>query len=146
MAETKSDQITNDDARPPVTNPMGTVGAHVRRTYFSWTVPVGNAAIADTAILAKVPSGARIVGGHAAWEAMTTAGAAATGELGDGTTAAKYLEATDMDAAGSADFADTIARNFGEVLAAELTLTLTVSVEAFAAGQTLAGYIEYMAD
>jgi hypothetical protein len=77
---------------------------------------------------------------------MTTGAGAATMELGDGTTAGKYLEATDVDAAGSSDFADTILRNYGEKLAAPLRLTATVSVEAWAAGQVLKGHIDVLMD
>ena len=144
MAETKSTQVTKLDARPKQQLTVQEAGGRVRAIPFDWEVPVGNAAIADTAQLCKVPAGARILGGRAVWSAMSTAGGAATGELGDGTTAGKYLEATSMDAAGASAIADDIARNFNEILTEELTLTLTVSVEAFAAGGTLEGYVLVM--
>ena len=143
----KSDQIVNNEAFPPRANPPGTINAEVKRTYFSHTVPAGNAAIGDTIELVQdLPKGGLIVGGHAAWEAMTTGAGAATMELGDGATAAKYLEATSVDAAGSAAFADTIARNYGERIPASFKLIATVSVEAWAAGQRLVGHIDVMTD
>lgn len=147
MAVQKSDQITNNEAFPPVANPPGTIAAEVRRTYFSKTIEAGNLGIGDTLELVQdLPVGGRIVGGHVTWEAMTTGAGAATMELGDGTTAAKYLEATSVDAAGSTSFADTIARNFGERISARFKLIATASVEAWAAGQKIAGYIDVMTD
>lgn len=143
MATHKSDQRTNLDSTPSKMVKANELGGRVRIAYFSFTVPVGNAAIADIVELVSLRKGWRILGGHAAWDAMTTGAGVATMELGVSGTVAKYLEATDVDAAGSSDFADTGARNFGEEIASDAMLIATVSVEAWAAAAVLTGYILY---
>lgn len=146
MAVQKSDQITNITAIPPVKTRTSEMGGRVRVAYFSFTTPAGGVAIADTVQLCVIPKGARILGGEAKFEAMSTGAGAATVELGDGTTAAKYLAATSVDAAGKAAFADTVALNYGELLTSELTLTATASVEAWAAAKKLYGHVLYALD
>lgn len=146
MPDHKSDQITKLEAGPRKFLPPDELAGRKRVSVFTFAVPAAGVAIAETVALCTVPEGARILGGHAAWEAMSTGAGAATMELGDGTTAAKYLEATDIDAAGSANFADTVARNTLEKLTDELTLTATASVEAWAATKKLVGWIEWTLD
>ena len=146
MALFKSLQITNAEAVPAILGDPSEQGGRVRRKYFSFTVPAGNAAINDTVQLTRIPKGARLLGGKIAAEAMSTAGAVASIQIGDGTTPAKYLGTTGIDTAAISDFGDTVALNFAEKLAAELTLTATVLVEAWAAGQKLLGYIDFMTD
>lgn len=146
MATLKSTQVTNLDKVPAEVLPTHEHYGRVRRSYFSFTVPVGNAAIADTIQLAKIRSGVRLYGGKISGEAMTSGGALATLEIGDGTTAAKYLAATSVDTAFDIEFGHTFALNMGEKLAGELTLTATVSVEAWLAGQQLNGYVDYVLD
>lgn len=145
MANQKSDQITDLETVPIVKVAAQDATGRVRHIRFSKTL-TSNLAIGETLELCKVPRGARIIGGHAAWEAMTTGAGAATMELGDGTTANKYLEATSVDAAGASDFADTLGRNYGELVANEFTLTATASVEAWASGQAIAGHILVVTD
>jgi hypothetical protein len=144
MAELKSTQITNATATPIVPVNSHDSGARVHREYFDFTVPVGDAAINDTVLLAKVPNGARLLGGKIVAEAMTTGAGAASIQIGDGTTAAKYLGTTSIDAAAEAEFGHTAALNFGELQTAELTLTATVVTEAWAAGQVLSGWVDYL--
>ena len=146
MAVLKSDQITNLDAIPQVLGDPREFGGRIRTAYFSFTVPTGDAATSDTVQLTKVPSGARIMGGWFAAEAMTTAGGDASIQIGDGTTAAKYLGTTSVDAAAEADFAHTVALNFGEKLTSELVLTATVITEAWAATKKLTGWVRYVVD
>jgi len=146
MAVLKSDQITNLDAVPQVLGDPTEFGGRIRSAYFSFTVPTGNAAVNDTVQLTKVPSGARILDGRLTSEAMSTAGGDASIQIGDGTTAAKYLGTTSVDAAAEADFANTFALNSGEKLTAELVLTATVITEAWLAAKKLNGYVRYVVD
>lgn len=146
MANHKSDQITLLDASPPEKLPPDVNGGKVRRRYFSFTAPVGGVAIGDTVELAELAgAAARVFGGYAEWDAMTTGAGVATMELGDGVTANRFLEATDVDAAGSTPFADTRARGYGTKLAGG-RLIATASVEAWAAGAQLVGHVDFVSD
>ena len=146
MAEHKSDQITNLDAVPVVLPKANELHGRLRVAYWSFTTPTGGVAINDTIKLVRLPKGARIVHGHYVNEAMTTGAGAATVEIGVSGTAAKYLEATSVDAAGSGDFADTIARNFGDELTAETDIVATATVEAWATAKKFNGVIYYVVD
>jgi len=140
MAVFKSDQITKLAAVPSSgTLDVDEGGGRVRAFGFKFTVPVGGVAIADTVQLCKIPAGARILGGVEIHDALAAAGG--TIALGDGTTAAKYMAATVVAAAGRTDFANTRALNCREKLAAELTLTATVAVAALLAGAVLEGHV-----
>lgn len=145
MAVLKSDQITQLETTKPQVKP-NEIGGRIRVYFFSFTVPTGNAAVSDTIQLVKVPKGARILGGWFAAEAMSTGAGDASVQLGDGTTAAKYLGTTSVDAAAQADFAHTIALAFGEELSAELTLTATVVTEAWAATKKFYGFVKAALD
>lgn len=117
-----------------------------RVAFFKFTVPTGNAATSDTVDLITLPKGARILGGTYATEAMSTAAGTATLSIGDGTTANKYLDAANVDAAGNGAFAHTVALGFGSELTADTTLVATVGGEAWAAGKVLTGAVEYVVD
>lgn len=143
MAVLKSDQRTNQDKVPAVMLEPNEMGK-VRAAYFSFTVPTGNAAIGDTIQLVKLPKDSRILGGRAAFEAMSTGAGVADMQVGISGTAGKYLGATSVDAAGASDFANTVALNLGEKLAAETTIIATVGTEAWAAGKKLLGYVLYV--
>ncbi len=148
MPEHYSTQITKINSVPIQFLPAIDQGGRVRIAFFEFTTPATGVAINDTIQLCKVPKGSRILGGAFANEAMSTAGGAAGVSLGDGTTADKYLAETSVDAA-STDlvwFAKTIAKNFGETLAAELTLTATALTEAWAAAKKLWGFVLYALD
>jgi len=144
MAEHKSDQITNSDATPKVMNKSNISGGRVRRQGFTFTVPTGGVAIADTIQFCKVPSGARFMGGELQHDDVGAA--TATLAIGDGTTAAKYAAAEVVDAAGGITFGKTLALGFMDELSGELTLTGTVAVAALTAGKVIKGYVEFMAD
>ncbi len=143
MSNYKSDQVTNLDAIPVVYVHANELYGRVRRSYFSYTTPAGGLAISDTIELTKVPKGARLLGGLVVNGAMATTAAL---ELGDGTTSDKYLAAASVAAAGQVDFGNLIAKNFGEQLAAALTLTATVVTAVWAAAEQLDGYVDYMVD
>lgn len=144
MPNFKSSQVTTLDAGEKLTTKDAY--GRVRRAVFTFTTPTGGVAIHDTVELCRVPSGARIMGGHFAAEAMSSGGAAASMQLGDGTTADRFLGTTSIDAAAEGSFGDTIATGFLDVLSGELTLTATALTEAWAAGQHLSGYLEYVVD
>lgn len=141
MATLLSTELTNSAASPPVMNDS-TTNAKLKVKFFSWT---GDAAQNDVVQFCKIPKAARIIAGRV----LTTAlGASVTLAMGDGTTAAKYMAATDVSAISSTDFANTAALfgagSQGE-LAAEITLTGTLAAANPAAG-TIQGWVSYLLD
>ena len=94
-----SDLRTNDRASPPVKNDVTVLGGRVRYVCASFTAVAGSAA-ADTIELFYLPKGARILpGSKFFWQAD---GGTATIAVGDSGSAARYLAATAVVAAGSA--------------------------------------------
>ncbi|WP_428247221.1 hypothetical protein [Ferrovibrio sp.] len=146
MTAHKSIQETKRTAIPP--KPLDTTELHgrVRVAYFSFTVPAGDAAIDDTIALTTLPLGARMIGGHLAYEAMSTGGANASVQIGTAASAAKYLGTTSIDAAGSTAFGNTVALAYGDLMTADTTILATVKTEALAATKILAGHILYVLD
>lgn len=136
MANFKSDQVTNETASPQ-TFGKGHEIAPIITKHFTFTVPSGTAA-SDTVQLVTVPKGAVLLGGKFVQDALGNAI-----QLGDGTTAGKYLGSTSVAAAGETFFGNTLALNYNEELAAALTLTATVTTGAWTAAKVLKGYIEY---
>lgn len=141
-----STQATKRAAIPPRMLSTTESGGKVRVEYFDFTVPTATAAIADTIALVTLPEGARILGGIAVWDAMSSGAGTSQLQIGDGTTAAKYLGTTSVDAAGSADFAHTLALGYGTVPSAAVTLYATVAGEAWAADKVFAGHVLYALD
>lgn len=141
-----STQVTKLRQTPRAEVKPNEIGGRVRVAYFDFTVPAGGVDIDDTVELTKIPAGARLLGGKLVSEAMSSGGAAASIQLGDGTTATKYLGTTSIDAAAQADFAHTAALNYGEELSAELTLTATAVTEAWVAAAVLRGHVLYVTD
>lgn len=146
MAEHKSDQIAGQDATPATLPKANELHGRVRVAYWSFTTPAGGVAINDTVRLARLPQGARVLGGHFTAEAMTSGGGAATVSIGINGAADRYLEATSVDAAVAAAFGDSIARNFGDERAAETDIVATATVEAWAAAKRFDGYVFYAVD
>lgn len=144
MAEYYSDQITNADASPSLRNNSNISGGRVRREGFTYTVPAGGVAAADTIQLAKLKSGSRFYGGKLEHDAVGAA--TSTLSIGDGTTATKYKAATAVDSAGGFTFGDTVALGFMDEVSGELVITATVGTAALTAGKVIRGYVEYMAD
>jgi len=146
MAEHKSDQIAGQDATPVVLPRANELHGRVRVAYWSFVTPAGGVAVADTVTLVRLPRGARVLGGRFTAEAMSSGAGDATMEIGTEAAPARYLEATSVDAAAAGDFADSIARAFGDQLAAETDVIATASVEAWAAARRLDGWIAYAVD
>lgn len=146
MAVHKSDQITNLDATPRQQIKTNEWNGRVRVAYWSFATPAGTVAVNDTIELVKLPKGARILHGRAFWEAMSSGAGDASVQIGVSGTAGKYLGTTSVDAAGSAVFADTVALNSGEELAADTTIIATALTEAWAAGKKFNGYVLYVVD
>lgn len=141
----KSDQLTNVDSVPQVKREANEKGK-LHAAFFSFTVPVGNAAIGTTIELVRLPKDARPVFANAGWEAMSTGGGAADMSLGDGTTADAFLEATSVDAAGNTAFFNIPSRQGGVALTADTSVIATVGTEAWLAGQKLIGSVHYIKD
>lgn len=146
MAEYKSDQIAGLDAVPVQLPKANARHGRVRVAYWSFTTPAGGINVSDTVTLVRLPQGCRVLGGRLTAEAMSSAGGTATVSVGISGDAARYLEATDVDAAAASDFADTVARAFGDERAAETDVIATAGGEPWAAGQRLDGWIAYAVD
>lgn len=147
MTAFKSDQITGLDAVPVIIPKANERHGRVRLHYWSFTTAAGaGPAINDTVVIARLPQGARILGGRLANEAMSTGAGTAQITIGLAGDAARYLEASSVDAAGGLSFADTPLRNFGDELAAGVDVVATALGEAWAASKKLNGYILYALD
>lgn len=142
----QSVQVAKLAANPPERLATDEQGGRKRVAYGFFTVPVGGVAIAETVAMCMVPKGARILGGQLASEAMSSGGAAASVQVGDGATAARFLGTTSIDAAAVAAFANTMALGFGTKLTADTWIVLTAVTEAWAAGQDIAVAVDYVAD
>jgi hypothetical protein len=147
MTTFKSDQIAALDAAPPVVPKANERHGRLRLHYWSFTTAAGGGpAVNDTVVVARLPRGARILGGRAAAEAMSSGAGTAQVSIGLAGDAARYLETSSVDTAGGLSFADTVARNFGDELAADADVVATVSGEAWAASKKFDGYIVYAVD
>ncbi len=144
MAEFKSTQVTNLDA-DTVIKPNELHG-RVRVAYFTFETPVATVAVNDTVRLCRIPEGARILRGPIHFDAMTSGAGDSSIQMGVTGDATGYLGTTSVDAAGQADFANTLATNFGDERAAETDIIATAVTEAWAASQTLNGFVEYVVD
>lgn len=147
MATFYSDQITNDNAVPTVPNkPYAQIG-RVRRAYWTYTTPAASPpGVADFVELVKVPEGAVIQRIVTVNEALSSAGGTAGADIGYSGADTRYGTAVDLDAAGTDTSADTIAKNFGDVLTAEKTIRAKVTGEAWAISSKFYGYVEYLKD
>lgn len=143
MATVKSTQKTNRDATPIVKLDPMDVGK-VKVAFFEYTTPTGNLAIGDVIELVVLPANVRILTGYAAWEAMSSGAAVADVIIGISGATSRYLGVTSVDAAGSADFANTIALNFGDKRTAETTIIATAGTEAWIAAKKFFGYVLYV--
>ncbi|MGE5537332.1 MAG: hypothetical protein ACM30I_01850 [Gemmatimonas sp.] len=147
MTAYKSDQVTGLDATPPSLPKANERHGRVRLHYWSFTTGASaGPAVNDTIVVARLPQGARILGGRLANEAMSTGASTAQVTIGVAGDAARYLEASSVDAAGGVSFADTPARNFGDEFAAATDVVATALGEAWAAARKFNGYILYAVD
>jgi len=139
-------QSTQMQATALAPNDVNEAGGRLRVAVFEFTTPTGGVGVGDTVQLCKVPKGARIIGGHVDFGAMSSSTGTAQVKIGDGTTANKYLDTTSVDSAGQADFANTAALNMLSVTSSEETITATAAGEAWAAAKTFNGYVLYVLD
>jgi hypothetical protein len=147
MTAYKSDQIAGLDAAPVVVPKANERHGRVRLHYWSFTTAASaGPAVNDTIVIARLPQGARILGGRIANEALSSGAGTAQVSIGLVGDAARYLEASSVDAAGGLAFADTPERNFGDELAADADVVATALGEAWAASKKLNGYILYVVD
>lgn len=162
MANTFSDQLTKllrtSTQQLPQSNEI-----QGKTVCWRWSITLAaQAAINDVIMLVKLPRAMRVLLGREYHSAMTTGGAAATGEIGTyqvlaGSltgfdpgaviTTPYYQVATTYDAAGQNQFADTIATGAGQEVSAVVVGTqdgvlvgCKVTVEAFAAAGTYSGF------
>lgn len=96
-------------------------------------------AVATTVDLADIPANKRVVGGLLS---IGAGGAAATGTLGDGTTADLFGSLTDMTLATVQVFGNTPATGLGNVSSAARTLVLTTAAQAIQINTTIHGYVD----
>ena len=147
MAAFSSVQETNRTATPRVLAKPSEEYGKQRVSYFEFTTPAASdPTTGDTINLTFVPSGARILGIHLAFEA---AGAGIT--LDVGTTVAaqsqRYAATIDVSSAGASNVAgDTIANNFGDSLTADTIIMGTVGGGTWAATKKLFGFVTWVLD
>jgi hypothetical protein len=139
MATFKSTQLTNATAVPPTRN-VSLDNADMRVRFFDFTAPTGGVAAADVIQLITLRKGMRYFGGTIVADAVASG---AVMQLGDGSTAALYGEGSAN--ALTFDFANTHALKWGEVLANDVTITLTwkTGTAGMAAGKVLRGIVRY---
>ena len=144
MATVYSTQRANENAGTK--NAPYDKGGRVRIAVFEYTTPSGGVAVNDVIELVKLPKDARIIGGRAAWEAMSSGAGTATVTIGVSGAASKYLGSTSVDAAGETDFANTLATNMLDKLSADTVLIATAGGEAWAGTKKFNGYVLYVLD
>lgn len=146
MTDHLSDQETLTQATPR--KPLAPEDNGVlRRVYFSFTTPAGGVAVNDTIALCRLPLGARVYPGRFIAEAMTSAGGTAKVQIGTLADPDRYLGSTSVDSAADLAFANTVALGLGEKLTEETViyaLNPDDTSEAWAAGQDVVGYIDYV--
>lgn len=144
MATFYSDQRTNALANPPVAiDPV--YASKVVRLEWTYTTPASGApAVGDYVELVKLPKGARVLGGKVICEALSSGAGTAGADIGYSGADTRYAAALNLDAAAQADFGNTIALNYGDVLADEKVLRAKVTGEAWAVSKKVYGYVEYM--
>jgi hypothetical protein len=127
-------------------------GGSLRTLFWNFaSLPAGN--VADVLVCGKLYKGDRVLGGNECHGALTSGGSTATGSYGtyavlaDGislgavVTAAKFLAASSMEAAGNNALAPTIALGFGYEATDDLFLVAVNSVEAFATAGQVTGHL-----
>ena len=97
MATLFSDQRTNDEASPPVRGEFAFNGAAVRRLYATYTM-TGNEVAADVIEMVSIPKGARVWREYSNLK-HTACASTVTLDVGDGSTADRYIDG--LDASGA---------------------------------------------
>ena len=130
------------------------VDAEVTTTYFNrdtTDAANGNLAQNDVVQVAILPKGARLKGGRLAWSALGTNVTLSVGlapySSSSGTAAAPtaLLGSTAAATAGQADFGNTIALKYGDVLAEPMYLIVTVGGANPAGSQGFRGFVDFLA-
>lgn len=116
---------------------------------FSTDAVDGDLAEDDVVLMARLPKGARIIGGEIKRSALGASVTLIAGYLGVAAGSAytdddAFLASFDAAAAGTSPLAETIALNFGLVLTEESWLTVTVAGASPDASQSIQGYIKYL--
>ncbi len=141
----KSVQETNRTATPPVMQSPQDGYGKVRRLFFNYVNAGGDYDAGSTIDLCRIPAGCRIMGGVINVDAGF-ADANATADIGDGTTAAKYLNDGDIAAAGAVSFGHTLALNYGEAITAAFTLKLTTATAVLLAAGIIKGHVDILVE
>lgn len=115
-------------------------GGRVRAVYDKYEFSGGNPADASTVSMAKVPLGARVVGGWFKNTAIGTAGSFLVGKTGD---TDALSGAIDVSAAAQTDFTGT---DVGEKLTAETEYFVTMTSGGTATAGTLEMCVFYVVD
>jgi hypothetical protein len=149
-----SDQITNLDQTTPRKNVQpNELGGRLRVAHFAYKTPAAGApAVGEIVQLTRLPKGARVLAIFVQNEALSSAAGTAGADVGDAGDADRFVAAYDMDAAHSVFLTlrtDTVTPpvlGYGYETTAELTLTMTVTGEAFAVSKYIRGHVEYCVD
>lgn len=96
-----SNEVTNQNAAPPVRVKVNRCGARIRYFMGTYTAPATNPQIGDTIALVRLPKGARLIA-HLGQLNWSTGTASETLNVGDAASAARHLVATAATTAGVA--------------------------------------------
>lgn len=145
MATVYSDQVTKYDQSSPSKKIQKNEHSGGTKIWFSYTTPAGaGPAVADVIQLCKIPDNARVIGGVAWAEAMSTGAGTAGFDIGITGATQRYGAAKNVDAAARVTFADSIAENVGDVISGETYLLATVTGEAWAVSKKFYGYVNVL--
>lgn len=120
------------------------LGGRVRVAWFE-SKDSYDAASGDRVRLAKLPDGARVLGGRVDFGAF---GTSVTLDIGDDDDDDRYISAHDVSSAGQTDFANTVALGMGHKVSGSGQTTVWAKLEGAdpAADKQLDGYIYYVQD
>lgn len=144
MANVYSVEYSKLVATPPKKLATTELGGRLRIGSWKYVVPAGNQAINDLIFCTRIPAGSRLISGRAVWEAMSTGGAAASVQIGDGTTANRFLDTTSVDAAGNSSFLDQIVLDNLADITVDTDIIAKVLTEAWAATKKFYGHVIYV--
>ena len=143
-----SDQVLGYTTTPTDQATASSEGDLIRR-YFSFTVPAATVAAGDTLFLTYIRPGERMLGGVFK---NTAGGAAATAKIQTYSSLlpaslvsdSHYGTLTDLTNITAQTFADTQAKNFGEVATGFWWIGILTASQAIQAAAVLVGYIEVL--
>lgn len=142
MATARDSQFYTDRYTTKYPVPVAQGGSTIVRLPWELTV-VSAAAASDTYNLCKIPAGATVVGAFATTNGLgASAGAGCTLAVGDSTTAARLIAATDFDASGAQAHLATAGMNYQYT--AETTILATIGTGTPVVGQVAHGFIDIL--